>query len=82
MPAEPGGELFRVDLVRRGITAELGGQGAQDPAVDAAGVRLPGSAQGGEVGVSRAADGDVTGRGEVTDRSQAQKLSEIMTNYL
>jgi hypothetical protein len=59
--AEPDGEPLHADLIRRGLAAELRGQTAQDEAIDAAGARLLGSAQGSQVGIDGAAERDVTG---------------------
>ena len=50
-----------LDLVRRGVAAELGDDPAQDAAVRAAGAGLLGPAQGGQVGVDGPAECDVTG---------------------
>jgi len=81
LPAKPGGEPLGADLVRHDAAAELGGHGAENPAVDAAGVRLLGAAEDGEVGIDCAAERDGTGGGEA-DCSHSRELSQIMAHYL
>ena len=79
---KPGRKPFRVD-VRRGVSAELGHDPAEDPAVGAAGTGLLDAPQGGEVGAGGLAEGDVTGgRGEAADRSRGRALSEVTAPYL
>ena len=59
-----------IDLVRRGLGAELGHDPAENPAVGAAGAGLLGAAQRAEVDLGGLAEGGVTGgRGEAVDRS-------------
>ena len=73
--AEPLSEPLGVNLVRRGLSAELGHDPPEDPAVRPAGVGLLGAAQGDEVGIDGLAEGDVTGsRGEAADRSHGRTL--------
>jgi hypothetical protein len=59
--AEPLSEPLGVDLVRRGLRAELGHDPAENPAVRPAGAGLLGAAQRDEAGLGGLAEGDVTG---------------------
>ena len=80
--AEPGGEPLGAD-VRATRRAELADGPAEHLAVDTAGALLLGPAQGGEVGVDGAAEGDVAGgRGDAADCSHEPMLSEKMAHFL